>query len=91
MPKLTAEELVFFTDIASGWERAHAAFLDGKQRRSGSRRTVESYSRMLQGFFARLGKSPKEAPSQDVLPFGHRWDHQATSRPRSLATPASPA
>ena len=47
MPKSTAEEHVCFADIASGWERVLVAFLAGKQRRSGSRRTVESYSGML--------------------------------------------
>ena len=31
----------------SGWERSLYAFLAEKQRRSGSDRTVQSYSRML--------------------------------------------
>ena len=39
-----------FEDIAN-WERALNAFLAEKERRSGSRRTVEGYSRMLQPFF----------------------------------------
>jgi hypothetical protein len=43
---------------ASAWERALYAFLAEKERRSGSRRTVESYSRMLQHFFGRIGKTP---------------------------------
>ena len=37
----------------AAWERALYAFLAEKERRSGSRRTVEGYSRMLQHF--RLG------------------------------------
>ena len=47
-----------FDDSASGWARALYAFLAEKQRRSGSMRTVQSYSRMLQDFFGRLGKPP---------------------------------
>ena len=43
---------------ASAWERALYAFLAEKEKRSGSRRTVESYSRMLQHFFGRIGKTP---------------------------------
>jgi site-specific recombinase XerC len=35
----------------SGWERALYAFLAEKERRSGSRRTVEGYARMLRHFF----------------------------------------
>ena len=34
------------------------AFLAGKERRSGCRRTVEGYSRMLQHFFGGLRKVP---------------------------------
>ena len=39
-----------FDESAQGWERALYAFLAEKERRSGSRRTVEAYSRMLQHF-----------------------------------------
>ena len=50
------------TDIAHsryrhGWQRALYAFLAEKQQRSGSSRTVEGYSRMLQDFFGRSGNS----------------------------------
>ena len=45
-----------FEDIAN-WERALYAFLAEKERRSGSRRTVEGYSRMLQHFFGTHGKA----------------------------------
>jgi hypothetical protein len=40
---------------AAGWERSLYAFLAEKERRSGSRRTVEGYSRMLRHFFGALG------------------------------------
>jgi len=43
---------------AAGWERALYAFLVGRERHSGSRRTVEGYSRMLQHFFGTVGKPP---------------------------------
>ena len=45
-----------FTDTATGWQRAFYAFLGEKEQRSGSRRAVEGYSRMLQDFFGRSGK-----------------------------------
>ena len=60
-----------FDDSAAGWERALYAFLAEKQQRSGSMRTVQSYSRMLQDFFGRLGKSPEAVSSQDVFAFAH--------------------
>ena len=41
------------------WDQALYAFLAEKERRSGSRRTVESYSRMLQHFFGSLAKTSK--------------------------------
>src|SRR5215210_6207401 len=60
-----------FDDSASGWERALYSFLAEKERRSGSKRTVQSYSRMLQDFFRRLGKSPDLVTSQEVFAFAH--------------------
>jgi hypothetical protein len=42
-------------DDAAPWERTLYAFLGEKERRSGSRRTVESYARMLWPFFTRVG------------------------------------
>ena len=60
-----------FDDSASGWERALYAFLAEKERRSGSKRTVQSYSRMLQDFFGRLGKPPDQVTSQDVFAYAH--------------------
>ena len=52
---------------AAGWERTLYAFLAEKERRSGSQRTVQSYSRMLRDFFGRAGKTPDEVTSQDVF------------------------
>ena len=54
-----------FSNTAEGWQRALYAFLAEKEQRSGSRRTVEGYSRMLQDFFGRVGKQPDKVTSQD--------------------------
>jgi len=54
------------TDLV-GWERAMYAFLVEKERRSGSLRTVEGYSRMLQDFFGRVGKPPDKVTVQEVF------------------------
>jgi len=42
-----------FPNTAEGWQRALYAFRAEKEQRSGSRRTVEGYFRMLQDFFGR--------------------------------------
>jgi site-specific recombinase XerD len=55
----------------SGWERSLYAFLAEKQRRSGSDRTVQSYSRMLNDFFGRAGKTPDQIDSQDVFTWAY--------------------
>ena len=47
---------------ASSWDRTLYAFLAEKQRRSGSDRTVQSYSRILNDFFG--------APRGAVIPCG---------------------
>jgi integrase/recombinase XerC len=57
--------------VTSGWERGLYAFLAEKQRRSGSMRTVQSYSRMLQDFFRRAGKTPDKVTSQDVFAWAY--------------------
>ena len=54
-----------------GWERALYAFLVEKERRSGSTRTVEGYSRMLQDFFGRVGKAPDKVTVQEVFLWAH--------------------
>jgi site-specific recombinase XerD len=55
----------------SAWSQALYAFLAEKEQRSGSRRTVESYSRMLQDFFGRVGKTPDQVTSPVVLAYAH--------------------
>jgi site-specific recombinase XerD len=56
---------------AAGWERTIYAFLAEKERRSGSERTVQSYSRMLTDFFGQSGKKPNEVDSQDVFAWAY--------------------
>ena len=53
----------------SVWDQALYAFLVEKGNRSGSRRTVEGYSRMLWPFFA--GRTPDRIKPADVLAFAH--------------------
>ncbi len=64
-------QLVFHDDSAHAWERTLYAFLAEKERRSGSRRTVEGYSRMLQHFFSSLGKPPDKVTSQEVFAWAY--------------------
>ena len=54
---------------ASSWDQALYAFLVEKGNRSGSRRTVESYSRMLWRFFATT--TPDRVRPADVLAYAH--------------------
>jgi site-specific recombinase XerD len=58
-------------DSAPGWERTIYAFLAEKERRSGSTRTVQSYSRMLRDFFGRAHKTPDAVTAQDVFAWAH--------------------
>ena len=60
-----------FSNTAEGWQRSLYAFLAEKEQRSGSRRTVEGYSRMLQDFFGRVGKQPDKVTSQDIFVYDH--------------------
>ena len=59
------------TGEPSPWDEVLMAFLAEKLRRSGSRRTVESYSRMLFPLFARLGKTPDQVTAPEVLGWAH--------------------
>ncbi|MGD0205729.1 MAG: hypothetical protein ABSB57_04750 [Dehalococcoidia bacterium] len=63
--------LIPFDESLPAWERAFYAFLAEKERRSGSRRTVDGYSRMLQHFFGALGKPPDKVTSQEVFVYAH--------------------
>jgi hypothetical protein len=62
---LTSNVAYLDESAAAGWERTLYAFLAEKERRSGSKRTVQSYSRMLHDFFGRSSKTP------DVNRHGH--------------------
>ena len=65
------QALAFPDENLVGWERALYAFLVEKERRSGSQRTVEGYSRMLQHFFGRVGKAPDKVTAQEVFTWAH--------------------
>jgi hypothetical protein len=60
---------------ASQWDQAFYAFLAEKERRSGSIRTVASYSRMLDHFWSGIGKSPDQVKSTDVFSWT-KWTTQ---------------
>ena len=68
---VATQELAFPEENLVGWERALYAFLVEKERRSGSLRTVEGYSRMLQDFFGRVGKAPDQVTVQEVFIWAH--------------------
>ncbi|MGO9179319.1 MAG: tyrosine recombinase XerC [Candidatus Limnocylindrales bacterium] len=53
------------------WDQVLLAFLVEKGNRSGSRRTVEGYGRMLWPFFADLAKTPDQVTPADVLGWAH--------------------
>lgn len=53
-----AGSIVRVDHAVNPWDEAFCAFLAEKQRRSGSRRTVEGYSRMLQHSFLVPAVSP---------------------------------
>ena len=67
---MTTQTLVSGGD-ADRWQQAIYAFLAEKEQRSGSKRTVESYSRMLYRFFGILGKSPDEVTCPEVFCYAH--------------------
>ena len=69
---MTAQPLPALTSgDPSAWDQALYGFLVEKGNRSGSKRTVESYSRMLWPFFADIGKTPERVKPADVLAFVH--------------------
>ena len=51
------------------WEQALYAFLAEKHRRSGSLRTVQSYSRILNHFFGQLHKTPDQVVTAEAMAF----------------------
>jgi integrase/recombinase XerD len=62
---------IYSDDSVPTWDRALYAFLAEKERRSGSKRTVQSYSRMLQDFFGRVHTTPDLITSQEVFAWAH--------------------
>jgi site-specific recombinase XerD len=54
------------------WEEAFRAFLAEKEHRSGSRRTEDAYSRLLQRFFREVKSMPVQVNAEDVFAFVHR-------------------
>jgi hypothetical protein len=55
-------------DDAAPWERTLYAFLGEKERRSGSKRTVDSYGRLLWLERARRDSNPRPSdPKSDAL------------------------
>ncbi len=65
------DNLPIAAEALSKWEDAFYAFLAENERRSGSLRTVDAYSRMLQRFFGTLGKTPEQIGGPDVFSFAH--------------------
>ena len=59
-----------FRDDVPGWAQTVVAFLAEKERRSGSRRTVEGYARMLWPFLGRIG-SPDQVTPAHILAWAH--------------------
>jgi hypothetical protein len=57
-------------DDAPAWQQTVVAFLAEKERRSGSRRTVESYARMLWPFVTKVGSPDRVTPAH-VLAWAH--------------------
>jgi site-specific recombinase XerD len=65
------KSIAYPDESAAGWEHSLYAFLAEKERRTGSLRTVQSYSRMLQHFFGRSGRTPDAVTSQDVFAWAY--------------------
>ena len=63
--------VAYLDESAASWERSLYAFLAEKQRRSGSMRTVVGYSRMLNDFFGRSGKTPDQVTSPDAFAWAY--------------------
>jgi len=57
-------------DDVPAWQQTVVGFLAEKERRSGSRRTVEGYARMLWPFLLRVG-SPDRVTAAHVLAWAH--------------------
>jgi hypothetical protein len=67
---------------ASGWQGTLHAFLAEKHRRSGSMRTVVGYSRMLNDFFGRTGKTPNQVTTKTLSLGPTASVYRVSNRPR---------
>ena len=74
----------------SGWQQTVMAFLAEKERRSGSRRTVEGYARMLWPFLSGF-ESPAAVTPAMSSPGLTGSGSLAGSRPQLQSVPGSPA
>ena len=83
--------LARITHEATQWDEAFYAFLAEKERRSGSLRTVQSYSRMLQHFFAGTGKTPDQLGAPEVFGWAHGVGLSGRHPSSVTVGPASPA
>ena len=63
--------VAYLDEAASGWDRTLYAFLAEKERRSGSLRTVQGYSRMLNHFFGSVGRTPDRVDTQEVFAWAY--------------------
>lgn len=72
-----------FRDDVPAWTETVVAFLAEKERRSGSRRTVEGYARMIWPFLDRIGSPDRITPTH-VLAWAHEVG--ASGREPSSAT-----
>ena len=79
--------VAYLDESASSWDRTLYAFLAEKHRRSGSRRTVDAYSRMLNDFFGRAGKTPDQVTSADA--FAWAYGHGLSGKEPSSVTIAA--
>jgi site-specific recombinase XerD len=53
------------------WERVFRSFLAEKEHRTGSRRTEDAYSKLLQRFFREVNNTPDQIHAEDVFAFVH--------------------
>src|SRR3954464_10815889 len=67
----TATTVARIDHETSQWDQAFYAFLAEKERRSGSLRTVQSYSRMLDHFWSGISKPPDQVSAPDVFSWAH--------------------
>src|SRR6188508_2439738 len=63
--------IAYLDESAAGWERSLYAFLAEKERRSGSLRTVHSYSRILKHCCVIGVRTPDTVTSQDVFTWAN--------------------